>query len=883
MRFFLLSACAWGMLVLMAHLSWLWIHGDLVWMTALGLAFGLGLWHSLGAPERRGRRYFCRQLARLRHEHPGRVRRMVHHVEGLADGEVQLLVGRLRVTGAACESYDQGRPVAASTIECPLSEPGRLRHGLTAVALRRRADRLSLEIEGGTVTLDGAVNVIVGSQQAHPRRRLHGLPRLLCERVYRDRPALIEPGVLLREPPVIRNLAGGETVLVFGRLVADGASSELDHEQPVDASSSPPAPALPYRAPAPQRWLLQPAVTGEDQAPAIAALYAGAPAIPMSRWMRFGFLPMAWVAGAVAMLAILGGLSLRLAWQGDLRIVPYAGADTVTLRHDRLPVHAPALELAAATPFHRAAAIDLLAEALAHSQQRGRAIVEARVAAASLNQHCAAAADVLWQHRQPERAIAVAERCVAEARLNAAGDDATEADAARHIAGLAWMDLGSYERASAAFAGIQGFGRDRLWHTRRYAGELSEHAVAHVLAGAWSEAAVTLRRLAERSDTTTDHVAAYACLAEAASVRAGVPGSRDMLVSLTRSFRSQACALLVADLAQGEERRAWLRDPGIAWAALGVDSRGKQMLYLRELLLRESIGPGDGDAAVVGSADTLRLLAAGVPGGDTPYETLPALESAVLERLYTRQDPPRRDGVLRMAMAARAAGMAAHLGQHERAARWRDLVMADAEGLTTHAAFAGDGGALWRNLYGDALLLAAVTYWRAGDLERAGDALERARAFAPPALLSRVESVLALDARGELRASLAGVLTGRPADAGALQAGDQVLLDLARSGNGAALAELVADARVIPNAIGVLAPALASGHEALLDLLHWGRRDPGARSVAEALWYEGARAFAAERLGDHVLAGRVREAAHRRHDALARRETAVLVFLIEHL
>src|SRR5687768_9656731 len=67
-RFFLLSACAWGMLIVMAHLSWLWIHGDLVWMTALALAFGLGLWHALGAPERRGRRYFCRQLARLRQE-----------------------------------------------------------------------------------------------------------------------------------------------------------------------------------------------------------------------------------------------------------------------------------------------------------------------------------------------------------------------------------------------------------------------------------------------------------------------------------------------------------------------------------------------------------------------------------------------------------------------------------------------------------------------------------------------------------------------------------------------------------------------------------------------------------------------------------------------
>lgn len=807
---------------------------------------------------------------------------MVHHVEGLADGEVQILIGRLRAAGSACESYDQGRPVAASTIECPLSEPGRLRHGLSAVALRRRADKLTVEVEGGTVVLDGAVNVLVGSQQAHPRRRLHGLPRLLCERVYRDRPALIEPGVLLREPPVIRNLVGGETVLVLGRLVADGASSEHEPEQ----SGSPSPLTPPYRAAAPQRWLLQPAGTGADQAPAIPALYAGAPAIPMSRWTRFGLLPMAWVAGGVAVLAVLGSLSLRLAWESDLRVVPSVsmGASTVALRHDRLPVDTPALALAAATPFHRAAAIDLLGAALAQSQQRGRAIVETRVLAASLNQHCARAAEVLWQHRQPERAIATAERCITDAGPHAGDiDEQSEIDAARHIAGLAWMDLGDYARASAAFAGIQGFARDPAWNTRRYAGELSEHAVAHVLAGAWNEASDTLRRLAERSDATTEHVAAYACLAEAAAARAGANDSREVLVSLARSFRSPACALLVADLDQGQARRTWLHDPSIAWNALAADRRGKQMLYLRELLLRESRGSDEADAEVVGSADTLRLLAAGVPGGDTPYETLPGLESAVLDHLYARVDPPRRDGILRMAMAARAAGLAAHLGQHERAAHWRDRVMADAETLAMNPAFTGQGGTLWRHLYGDALLLAAVTYWRAGELERASLALERARPFALPALLSRVESVLALDAHGELRASLAGVLTGRPADAGALHAGDQVLLDLARAGNGAALAELVADARVIPNAIGVLAPALASGHEALLDLLHWGRRDPGARSVAEALWYEGARAFAAERLGDHVLAGRVREAAHRRHEALARRQAAVLVYLIEHL
>lgn len=275
-------------------LTWSWIHGDIAWMTALGLALMVGLWRALGAPRRRGRRYFGRQLARVRSAHPGHTRRLVHHVDGLADGEVQMLVGRLRRAGAACASYDQGARVAASTIECPLAEPDRLRHGLPSVALRRRAGKLALELDGGPagmVALEGDVEVLVGSQQAHPRRRLHGLPRLLCERVYRDRPARIEAGALLHEPPVVRNLSGGETVLVVGRVVGDGAAGPAPGDGFGAATGVGDSAGQPYRASALQRWLVRPA-PGGDQAPAIAALFAGAPAIPMSPWVRFGLWPL---------------------------------------------------------------------------------------------------------------------------------------------------------------------------------------------------------------------------------------------------------------------------------------------------------------------------------------------------------------------------------------------------------------------------------------------------------------------------------------------------------------------------------------------------------------------------------------------------------------
>jgi hypothetical protein len=885
-----------GMLKEMAHVEWplAWIYGDFFWMTALGLALGLGLARALRAPWRLGRRYFGRQLAHVRHVYPVPARRMVHHGDGLADGELQMLVGRLRVAGPSCESYDRGAAVAASTIECPLDERGRQRHGQASLALRRRADKLALELDGGaSVALEGALEVLVGSQQAHPRRRLHGLPRLLCERVYRDRPAHVDPDLLLHEPPVIRNLNAGDTVIAFGQVMADGAAG-------ADAGAG-----QPYRAPAPQRWVMRPAATGAET-PVIATLYAGAPAIPMSPWARFGLGPMAWVAGATAALALTGALALRLAWQNDLVAVPRAQTEADTgeialgLRRDRLPVDAPALAVAAATPFHRAAALDLLAQGLASSRARGRDLVETRVAVARLQGRCAAAADVLRQHRQPTRAITAAEQCIA-AGSESGGDSGHEtgretgheSDAARHVIGLAWMDLGAYWRASQAFAGIRGDVPGAGWHGDGHgdADLLSGYALAHVLAETWTEAAAVLQRLAEQGERAGSRVA-YTCLARAAAARGGDAGARATLESLARSSRSPACTLLAADLSQGEARRAWLHDPGVAWHVHGADAGGKQMLYLRELLLRE-IDASDASLAT-GSPGALRLLGTAVPQGDTPYEAMPALEWAVLQRLHEHDSfdgdeaPTRRERVWRMAITARAAGLLSHIGQHDRAALLRDMLMADVEAQVAQDT-SGSGSAAWDRMYGDALLLAAVTHWRAGtsywrpgQLEQASRVLERARTLAPAARLAQVESVLALDTRGELQPGLASVLTGGPAGRGGPGAGEDEIMAVARAGDGAALAELVADGRVTPNAIGVLAPALRTGQDALLELLRWGR-DPGAATVGELLWHEGARAFAAERLGDHALARAVRAAAHRRYEALAHRESAVLVFLLEHL
>jgi hypothetical protein len=320
-------------------------------------------------------------------------------------------------------------------------------------------------------------------------------------------------------------------------------------------------------------------------------------------------------------------------------------------------VDAPALAVAAATPFHRAAALDLLAQALAGSRERGRVLIEARVAVARLQGRCAAAAALLRHHRQPEQAIAAAELCAA-AGTEGGPEAWHEADLARHVAGLAWMDLGEYGRASEAFASIRGElagpggGPDDSGpvseppSTLDVCDALSRHALAHLLVGSWRRAEMALIRLGELSESSGNR-AVYTCMAEAAAVRGGRAGARDLLENRTRSSRIPACALLAAGVSQGEDRRAWLDDPGVAWHVYGADARGKRLHYLRLLMEREGDGAASAGLDRAGGGDTLRLLASGLPGGDP--RTRPCPRSSRPCSSACARTPIRRAGSARCA------------------------------------------------------------------------------------------------------------------------------------------------------------------------------------------------------------------------------------------
>ncbi|ACY16623.1 hypothetical protein [Haliangium ochraceum] len=895
----------------MAHLSWLWLHGESVWETALMLALALGALRALRAPRLRGARFFRAQLARLRQQLGGG-RAAVSRAEGLAHEREQVLLGRLRVLGDGCESYDSGARVAASTLECPLNREARGAFGdeppaSASVALRRRAGKLQLELDDGSrVAIDGDLDVLVGSGHVQLRRGVFGaLPLTLCERVYGDRPAAIPHGALLRVPPQVRNLEAGARVMLYGQVLAQG---------PADARHRPARPStggqVPYRAAAAQRWSLAPAPNDEPVAasagwwrrtrplafaarPAVYALFADGPAVPVPLLRRLVFGPLAWIAAAAIAVVGVGEVAFELATRSELRwsqtddaFESAYGSEraSVHLRRDALPVRTPALAWAAVSPLRRDEARSLLDRALLASELRGREIVAAQVASAHLNQRCDEAAARLRAHGQAERAIATAETCIASGHR--------ERERARQVAGMAWMDLGAYQRASAVFAdsdldrrdgGVScAFGPpiDDSWKAAESVPALRAQATAHALAGDWDAAARALRALAEHGELSSEQSVAASCLADAAAIRAGERHRRGFLEDRAWAFGHPTCRLLAAELSEGASRDAWLRGEGAsgAWQMRPPTAGGANSLYLRELLLRERALQPDAERPSV--AERSRWFASRAPGADTPYEALPGLEAAVLEGMYAQpaEEVSARQRVLRVAMGARAAGLAAHLGDHERAAALSARVAADVAALEGDAAAASTG----RSLRGDVLLLEAATRWRAGAIDDAERALGEARALVAPASYERVASVLAFDARGELGEGLVGVLTGRGEHA-LLEHAHERVLEILRAGDGEAFAGLIERDQVTPNALGVVAPALVHGRERLLTQLRWGTRAHLDLPIAEALWRDGARAFAAERLGEDDIAEAARAVAARRYQALSQRQAAPFVFLLEQL
>ena len=166
-------------------------------------------------------------------------------------------------------------------------------------------------------------------------------------------------------------------------------------------------------------------------------------------------------------------------------------------------------------------------------------------------------------------------------------------------------------------------------------------------------------------------------------------------------------------------------------------------------------------------------------------------------------------------------------------------------------------------------------------------ALAKAQDLAPGKLTNRVASVLDFVGNGAMSSELIRVLTRHPSaypDVVSALELTNVLTPAGSAKYGHAMAELWADGILTPNGLGIMASQLTRdwGHT-VRDQLHFRRRDLQAPrpSIAEEIWLDGARAFAAEELGDRELASHARAGAMRRYQALQRREAATMIYLIE--
>src|SRR4051812_28711141 len=114
-------------------MHWLILHGAAVWQLALT---GLGLGGGPAAGSRvRGR---ARVIAAPRRRALGDPRA---RLDGVSEGDVVTLAGRLRVSGTPCQRFEDGVDAAAASA------------GSTSVSsvVEARAERITLVLDGATV------------------------------------------------------------------------------------------------------------------------------------------------------------------------------------------------------------------------------------------------------------------------------------------------------------------------------------------------------------------------------------------------------------------------------------------------------------------------------------------------------------------------------------------------------------------------------------------------------------------------------------------------------------------------------------------------------------------------------------------------------------
>ena len=234
--------------------------------------------------------------------------------------------------------------------------------------------------------------------------------------------------------------------------------------------------------------------------------------------------------------------------------------------------------LAAATPFHRARALERLSVGTLPMTE---AKLARQLAVLALREDCGGTVEALFMARRYQRAIEVSRACAQPHNPEVAA------------AAAAW--LVDYGLSSELYARAGTVGR--------------EAAIAHVLAGRWDRAEHTFTRWADEVDVFDDdvdveaarhkHVAGLRCLAKGAAARAQRPQALAQLRALAETG-GERCVLMLADMLPRAQRLQYLVDHprpensrGVGRVRQGLAERG-HFAWTTSILPRFSAGRGSG-------------------------------------------------------------------------------------------------------------------------------------------------------------------------------------------------------------------------------------------------------------------------------------------------
>lgn len=326
------------------QLSWLIVHGATAWKVALAGAAVLG---ALAAVILRYAKAWRRaRLTRVRLGTPAA------ELDGLSEGEMVTIQGRLEARPPLGQRYEDGREAAIATVEL---FAGRLRR---AGAASWRAAGIAVRSGDRVVECEGDLQVVLGSTETPPYRRLHPLDTRLRQ-IVGD-----AVGAMPSAPRVsMRSVQPGDEVLVRGRLRLAPATGEAGYRGRTT------------------RWVLE-----HESAP-MAVAYVGR--VPVSR-------PCGAALGGAALVAAMALFASFVVGMLGLEWGAKAGAT-----------------VAAATPFHREAALrELRDKAKGEVDVLPRLDKVERLAALELQiAGCDEAVKVLADHGEFRRAAELGERC----------------------------------------------------------------------------------------------------------------------------------------------------------------------------------------------------------------------------------------------------------------------------------------------------------------------------------------------------------------------------------------------------------------------------------------------------------------------------------------